>query len=367
MPSNRSSDLPNPQLPTLFVTGNLSTGGAQAQMLALLDGFLKQGHPCWLLDLNPALRNHRFASERLSEGATEIPAHTTDWHHFADASGISVVISFSPEADVFVHQHLIGQPGITFICRQCGDYNRHEAESANPVRWRQGIGPLLQSFDLHVSQHRGHQALLQRCGVSPKAIHLLRNGVTKLPAQISSGWTNNTTLRMVLCARGEARKGWAEAVAATRQLLAAGFDVSLDLIGEGPVFDCLSLEPSSERIRWRGFVAAPIEVLHGYDLGLLPTNFDTEGQPNTIVEYMAAGLVTIASDIGGIPWLVCEQPDGPVGLLHQPGVANDLAAKILRYLEAPHLYAEHRAAVLNTRKRFAMEAVTTDWLQMIVR
>ena len=72
------------------------------------------------------------------------------------------------------------------------------------------------------------------------------------------------------------------------------------------------------------------EVLASCDIALLPSR--AEGLPNAVLEYMAAGLPTIASRVGGNAELV---EDGVTGLLVPPENSEALADALLRLLRDP--------------------------------
>jgi glycosyltransferase involved in cell wall biosynthesis len=76
-------------------------------------------------------------------------------------------------------------------------------------------------------------------------------------------------------------------------------------------------------------------ILHSCDIAVLPSR--AEGLPNAVLEYMAAGLPTVASNVGGN---VEVMKDGVTGLLVPPENADALAAALLRLLRDPDLAEE---------------------------
>jgi L-malate glycosyltransferase len=74
------------------------------------------------------------------------------------------------------------------------------------------------------------------------------------------------------------------------------------------------------------------DVLASCDIAVLPSK--AEGLPNAVLEYMAAGLPTIASRVGGNAELV---QDGVTGLLVPPQDSGALANALLRLLRDPQL------------------------------
>ncbi len=71
-------------------------------------------------------------------------------------------------------------------------------------------------------------------------------------------------------------------------------------------------------------------ILSSCDIAVLPSR--AEGLPNAVLEYMAAGLPTVVSRVGGMKDLV---EDGVTGLLVPPEDSAALSAAFLRYLGNP--------------------------------
>jgi L-malate glycosyltransferase len=74
------------------------------------------------------------------------------------------------------------------------------------------------------------------------------------------------------------------------------------------------------------------EILACCDIAVLPSR--AEGLPNAVLEYMAAGLPTIVSRVGGNAELV---EDGVTGLLVPPADSPALSAALLKLLRDPGL------------------------------
>jgi L-malate glycosyltransferase len=74
------------------------------------------------------------------------------------------------------------------------------------------------------------------------------------------------------------------------------------------------------------------EILRSCDIALLPSK--AEGLPNAVLEYLSAGLATIASDVGGNVEIIRNEQ---TGLLVPPQNSPALAAAMLRLLRDPQL------------------------------
>jgi glycosyltransferase involved in cell wall biosynthesis len=77
------------------------------------------------------------------------------------------------------------------------------------------------------------------------------------------------------------------------------------------------------------------EILACCDIAVLPSR--AEGLPNAVLEYMAAGLPTIVSRVGGNAELV---EHGVTGLLIPPNDSSGLSAALLKLLRDPRLARE---------------------------
>jgi glycogen(starch) synthase len=105
----------------------------------------------------------------------------------------------------------------------------------------------------------------------------------------------------------------------------------LVVVGDGPerdrVHQLVHTSPAADRISTTGFVehSAVPGVLASLDLLVLPSAYEEMG--SVLVEAMVAGLPVVASDVGGIPEVVCH---GETGLLVPPGDVPALTAALDR-------------------------------------
>jgi glycosyltransferase involved in cell wall biosynthesis len=88
----------------------------------------------------------------------------------------------------------------------------------------------------------------------------------------------------------------------------------------------------AHKVRWLGVVGNPLTVIHLFDVGVLCSR--SEGLSNTLIEYAAAGIPTVATDVGGNGEVVTN---GVNGFLVPPGCPNELAASSVKLLSDPGL------------------------------
>jgi glycosyltransferase involved in cell wall biosynthesis len=137
-------------------------------------------------------------------------------------------------------------------------------------------------------------------------------------------------------------KGYEELLGAVREVVGAGFNVKLALVGEciyphskSYKEKLLSLANSpglKERVIFAGYREDIPELLASFDLFVLPSRSEGFGRVN--LEAMAMGIPVISTNVGGIPEVV---EDGVTGILVPPGNSNALSHAIMRLLDDPHM------------------------------
>ena len=145
--------------------------------------------------------------------------------------------------------------------------------------------------------------------------------------------------------------------------------VHLNIVGEGPYLNNLQQLSSSLGVN-------DCVTFHGRMVGdslakmykkclihLMPTT-SHEGLPLTILEGMSYGLVTIASDIGGIPSLITHNKDG---VLISPGNVEELAQNLARILEDRSLMQTLSESARTTIiDGYSMERMVNDTLEVLI-
>jgi teichuronic acid biosynthesis glycosyltransferase TuaC len=127
------------------------------------------------------------------------------------------------------------------------------------------------------------------------------------------------------------QKGVWEFYAAFRELAGARPDLAALWVGSGPEAARLRAKAAqdglTDRFRVVGHVRREVvlELLQAVDILALPSY--KEGLPNVVIEAMAAGLPTIATDVGGTAEIV---RDGVTGLLIPPRDVRALAEAMAR-------------------------------------
>jgi glycosyltransferase involved in cell wall biosynthesis len=199
-----------------------------------------------------------------------------------------------------------------------------------PFLDRELIGRLSDAF-VAVSEE-GRRRMIEVERIRPDHVALIPNGIP--PLRDGDGGRVRAELGIpsgapVVGSVGHLRpeKAYEVLIEAAALISAQDQDVHVVIAGEGGERD--GLEQLRAQLGLRGsvhLVGARDDVpdlLAAFDVGVCCS--DSEGGPLSVMEYMAAGLPVVASDVGGLPELV---HDGDTGILVPPRDPGALAAAV---------------------------------------
>lgn len=152
---------------------------------------------------------------------------------------------------------------------------------------------------------------------------------------------DHAPIRLLTVSRIDPRKGLRYLPPALAQLVQAGHDVRLTIVG--PTVGTMGEEERervlaearsnavADRIEFLGARTLPevLALAREHDLFVLPT-LPGEGVPRVLLEAMASGLPIVVSDVAGVPTLVQHEVNG---LLVPPSDPAALAAAIERLIQ----------------------------------
>ena len=380
----------------LMVIPSLEMGGAQSNMLRLSTEFKRQGHRVAIVDLKPMKRdgdyvesllhssipifsppffskNNRGSSlsfldkrGKFQRGILKIRPESAWLKRLIRSRGINAVHSHMYLADLYLSKHLndVAKRSFIRLSKQCGCYNLIEANqpTEKEAAFKEQVQQIFASLDGVVTMTTRHDEFLNRHGLGNRTQRIY-NGID-LPEALTP--TSAQVIRCVMCARDEATKGWEAAIYGIIEANRLGIAATLDLIGAGPHLEKLKGQfQGNEAVRFLGSLPNPMEVMTAYDIGLLPSTFKAESLPNTVVEYQAAGLATIATSIGEIPNLI--HCDGlAAGCLIEPSsqeaMGSEIAQHLLEYGAKPLSLQEHKTAAQSLRGRFDIRQTALSYL-----
>lgn len=154
-------------------------------------------------------------------------------------------------------------------------------------------------------------------------------------------------LRLVMTSRLERDKGQLDLVEALARLRARGqTSLTCDIYGEGALRPTLQAriakEGLAEQVSLSGFAEDLPARLPAYDAGVLASG--REGMPNTLLEFLAAGLPVVSTRVSGVAEVLAESP---AGLLYDYGDCTTLAEHLATLAGMDDAaYAKRSAAAL---------------------
>jgi glycosyltransferase involved in cell wall biosynthesis len=180
----------------------------------------------------------------------------------------------------------------------------------------------------------------------PASVYVLENGVDLKRFELISVYQRNEAkqpLRIGTVANLRAVKGIDVLVEAAALLAKRNAISAVEIVGEGVERAALQSQIDaaglSARIQLRGRCDDVPGFLSRFDVAVLCSR--SEGMPNAVLEYMAAGRPIVATRVGAVPELI---EDGVHGLLVPPNDAAALADAIGRFGSDPALAASCAAA-----------------------
>lgn len=155
-------------------------------------------------------------------------------------------------------------------------------------------------------------------------------------------------------------KGQPTLIKAAREVCSKFPNVKFALAGDGrrrPDFESMASELGlKEKVLFLGPRHDIPELLACCDIAVLASR--AEGFSNALLEYMAAGLPAVASDVGGNREII---QDGTDGLLVAPQNPDQLANAIMRLLENPDEAARlAQAGQARVRRDFSFERLIAN-------
>ena len=139
------------------------------------------------------------------------------------------------------------------------------------------------------------------------------------------------------------KKGIRHLIEATPHILESSPNAHVVIAGDGPLRAELEANADAlgvrDRVLFLGSRSDTIELMAAFDVFVLPSV--VEGMSNALLEAMAVGRPVVVTDVGGNPEVAV---DGETGLVVPPADPPQLAASIVKLLEAPELAAEMGAA-----------------------
>jgi glycosyltransferase involved in cell wall biosynthesis len=219
--------------------------------------------------------------------------------------------------------------GVPYVCHQRDTVRLTIAE-----RWA------LNGAAAVIALSQAAKTLYAAQGLDPLKIRVVYNGISveefDRAARAQAALAPADGLVVALAGSFVPRKRQKEAIEALARLSPEFPDARLELIGDGPdraeLTALASARGLGDRVRVSGWAQEVAPHLASAAVGLMLS--DREGMPNVVLEYMAASLPVVVTDLPGIREMV---HDGETGFLVGVGDADALEDRLRRLLRDPGL------------------------------
>lgn len=380
----------------LIVVPDLSIGGAEVTAVNLANNFVKLGHSVFFFEcyfnrnkelineLNKDVQivtfepltgvkralnkliNILFGKSRFNNKVD----HYYQAKHFnsiIENYNIHTINSHLPSADFFVYMTLNQKKldKINWVVSMHGSYeNSRKDLPLSKVIFNKVNGVVyLTKRNLNILDHYPDHKISTN-----KIYNCLGDWqLNKKLANISNDLTHRK-FTFGIISRGDYNKGWLEAIEAVLRLNTNGFACDLILGGEGDAkLELESRFKNETCIRFVGFIDNPLQFISTFDVGLLPSYF--ESLPYTIIEYLHMQIPTIATNVGEIkPMIISNNETVNAGqIIEWTGdseiLIDELEKAMLNYLNDPELFQLHKRNTVVLYEQFSPDNWGVQYVQ----
>jgi len=277
-------------------------------------------------------------------------------NNYIKANKIQIVNSHCLKTDIFFSE--IKSLKWSLISSFHGHYELYEEENHN-VDIENLYNELLNKIDHVVYTTDKHLNTLNRFNFPISRTTKIYYGFSRLENGGGLKYTNGEPLRICIASRAIEGKGWEELIQATINVVSNhDRQVKLDLIGNGPLLQ--PLKDKYERYQYIDFLGFRshdqiIDHLNQSHLAALPSYYQAESMPNSIIEYLACGKPVITTDNGAIKDMLSYngQYAGTVLKLVDNKVrVKDIEQTILEYIIHPEQIEEKSKIAVNAFDKF---------------
>jgi len=371
-----------------YVIGSLEIGGAETQLVRLINGLDRTRFTPSLMCLfgYGPLRSELDDKVKVESPLLQRPSRTN--LGVSARTAIRAVTSLrallAREKPDIVHGYLMTSyviaalstwntgPGVVIASRRGLDtYPRHSS------RWlRLVAGPANRLIDFHLCNSEAVQELVIADENVPRSkTGVIYSGIDppsvtnqlELPERWSRGGEDG---RVAMVANLNSHKRHGDVLDAVSLIVKQRPRFKLVLFGDGA--ERASIERSlhekglTNSVVLAGAQKDAAKFLSGFDLTVLASS--KESFPNALLESMVRGIPVVATRVGGIPELVREGIDG---ILVESGSPEQLAAAMLELLDKPQLRQRMGDAARNrVLNRFSVKGMiiqTEDLYERLVR
>ena len=150
-------------------------------------------------------------------------------------------------------------------------------------------------------------------------------------------------------------KGHGELLVAAEAVCREYPGVRFLLVGDGKMRATLEMQARAagldNSVTFLGHRTDIAEILARCDIGVLASR--AEGLPNAVMEYMASGLATVATPVGGVPEIIEHEVNGLLVPARNPIALSEAILRLLKDEELRHRLAKAALETMQSKCDFA--------------
>jgi glycosyltransferase involved in cell wall biosynthesis len=368
----------------LITAPNLITGGAEKQLIYLIDGLVKKGFKIVL-----------FLFELEGEYLAKVPKEVKVLGPTSPKPGKAlkglwkikeIIKVVSKEKPDILYSRLwptkVATAFAGFLSRKPIVFS----EDRTLRRFVDESNTRRVSFNLYVKKTASQLAdmvvpvsqgiadeLKQIFKLSPRKIKLVYNGFDleemrkKAAEEVNHPWLNDRKEPVVgAMGRMVELKGFNYLLEAVRLVNDKGISIRLLMIGKGEIIDELKAKADSlgikDRVEFMGFVDNPFAYLARCDLFVLSSLY--EGLPSALIEAMALGLPVISTRCPTGPEEIIDNEKN--GILVPVADSRAIAESIVRILQDKELNMKLRIEGKKRAEDFSLESMVSKFADMFI-
>jgi len=285
-------------------------------------------------------------------------------------NSIKIIHSHYFSADAFVRNNLLSND-LKWVMTMHGDYNQtvYNKMIGEKETFLITAKENIKKTDALTYVADVNLALLKEFELAPKQLKKIRLGLSK---GLNKNHINLQKEDFTFCmvARSNPDKGWGILVKAFIELNDKFPNTKLYCVGpiEGIVAELAEKYSKHEKIEFTGYTNSPSDYILKSDVGVLPTYFEGESSPYSVIEYLSCSKPVIASDKGEIRDMLSANND-IAGIIIQ--IRDDNKPSVKELMEAMEilmldkiLYEEKVKLTPLAFDKFTIEKCKQEYLKL---
>lgn len=209
------------------------------------------------------------------------------------------------------------------------------------------------------------KSIVEKKGANPSKISVIPNGINIHEYESVKKVENLNHPSLFFIGRLVKQKGVDILIKSLPIVLESVENIHLYIAGSGPQYKKLNSLVDKLNLRsnitFLGYIKGEekISYYESIDICVIPSSF--ESFSFVTLEAMASGKPVVASNVGGIPYLV---DDGETGFLFESGNYQELAKKIIRLLESEELCDKMGKLAKKKAEIFSWSYVTDETVKL---